>query len=103
MSYIAYGIFSDLNNISKRVGARLNNIVIDVTKLAKLSILDPNLDKIFNSQTLNPFMKYPQNLRKQIKPVLAKVSIASYFYWHMHYYFINTVHNLLILIRVGPS
>ena len=67
MSYIAYGIFSDHNNISKRVGARLGNTVIDVAQLSKLGILDSNLNKIFNAHTLNPFMEYPEHLRGKIK------------------------------------
>ena len=70
MSYIAYGIFSDSNNTTPRVGARFNNAIIDISKLPKLGILDINLDQIFNAQILNPFMEYPQHLREKIKPAL---------------------------------
>ncbi len=70
MNFISYCIFNNSTNSQKRVGARINNTVIDLSLLSKLGFLESSLEESFNFEFLNKFIALPLDKRKQIKKQL---------------------------------
>lgn len=86
MVYIAYGIFNDKNNLTKRVGAKVGDKIIDLAKLyvnpsvfedIKLQALMYNDDiySTYISSSLNKFIKhykYDGSIKAKIIEFMAK-------------------------------
>lgn len=75
---IAYGIFSTNDDTMNRVGAKVENKIIDLKYLAELGILDKSVMNVFASDSLNNFIcagvDFRKTVKQQVLDVLANAS-----------------------------
>lgn len=73
MNFVSYCIFSTSNNSNKRVGARINNVIIDLHLMYQQGVLDKDCANLFDSPTLNQFIDSGNQLRHEVKTKLFQL------------------------------
>ena len=63
---IAYGIFSSKNNQTPRVCARVDDKVVDLSRLAELGCFDKMDARSLSSNSLNDFIREGYDFRQKI-------------------------------------